>query len=124
MTQKAVVVRIIAPGLCEVRARRQSACAGECASCSLCKAEETDMLALNSMGAAEGDSVLIEGSGTLLLAALVYLVPLLLFFIGWFIKPIAGLMGLLTGAAAVLFINRYLQDRGGISARIVTILRD
>ena len=124
MTQKAVVIRIIGPGLCEVRVRRRPACAGDCASCPACKTESSDVLALNRAGALEGDSVLIEGSGTLPLAALVYIAPVFLFLLGWFIHPMAGLAGVMAGAAAVLLVNRYLQERGGVTARVVSVLRD
>jgi positive regulator of sigma E activity len=79
-------------------------------------------LAINTEGAAPGDVVLIEGGRTLLLAALVYLAPIVLFFIGWVIHPIAGAFGVLLGAAGVIFVNRFLQDRGGVSAKIVAIV--
>jgi positive regulator of sigma E activity len=65
---------------------------------------------------------LIEGSRTLLLAALVYLAPLVLFFIGWIIHPVGGAAGVLLGVACVMFINRFLQDKGGVSARIIAVI--
>ncbi|MCL2003548.1 MAG: SoxR reducing system RseC family protein [Oscillospiraceae bacterium] len=123
MTQTAVVVRICGPGLCEVRVRRTAACGENCVSCSnLCETPDVDVLAINTEGAAPGDRVLIEGSRTLLLAALVYLAPIVLFFIGWLIHPIAGAVGVLLGAAGVMAVNRFLQDRGGVSARIIAIV--
>jgi sigma-E factor negative regulatory protein RseC len=123
MTQTAVVTKVFGPGLCEVRVRRASMCGDVCASCtSLCETPDIDVLAINREGAAPGDRVLIEGSRTLLLAALVYLVPIVLFFIGWFIHPIAGAAGVLTGVAGVFFVNRFLQDRGGVSAKIIAVI--
>jgi positive regulator of sigma E activity len=123
MTQTATVIKIHGPGLCEVRVRRSTACGGNCETCvSLCETPDTDILAINTEGAAPGDRVLIEGSRTLALAALVYLVPILLFFLGWFIHPVAGAVGLLLGVAAIFFVNRFLQDRGGVEAKIISII--
>ncbi|MCL1807564.1 MAG: SoxR reducing system RseC family protein [Oscillospiraceae bacterium] len=123
MTQTAVVIKIYGPGLCEVRVRRQSSCGDVCSSCAnLCETPDIDVLTVNPIGAGLGDCVLIEGSRTLALAALVYLAPILLFFIGWFIHPLAGGVGLLLGVAAVLAANRFLQNRDGVSAKIVAIV--
>jgi positive regulator of sigma E activity len=123
MTQLAIVLKNFGPGLCEVRVRRSASCGDACASCpGLCDTPDADLLAINTEGAAPGDTVLIENSRTLLLAALVYLVPIILFFIGWFIHPVAGAIGVLIGAGGVIAVNRFLQDRGGVSAKIVAIV--
>jgi positive regulator of sigma E activity len=123
MTQTATVIKIHGPGLCEVRVRRTASCGDQCASChQLCETPDIDVLAINTLSAAPGDRVLIEGSRTLLLAALVYLAPILLFFIGWFIHPFAGGLGILLGIAGVMAVNRFLQDRGGVTAKVVSIL--
>ena len=123
MTQTAVVVKVYGPGLCEVRVRRKSACGGICSSCAnLCETPDTDVLTVNPVGAGLGDRVLIEGSRTLALAALVYLLPIILFFIGWFIHPLAGAGGSLLGIAAVLAVNRILQNKGGVSAKIIAVV--
>jgi hypothetical protein len=58
----------------------------------------------------------------LALAVLVYLVPIILFFIGWFFHPLAGGVGLLLGVSAVLAANRFLQNKDGVSAKIVAIV--
>jgi positive regulator of sigma E activity len=65
---------------------------------------------------------MIESSRTLLLAALVYLAPVLLFFIGWIIHPLAGGAGILLGVAGVMAVNRFLQAHGGVTAKIVAIV--
>ncbi|MDR0293320.1 MAG: SoxR reducing system RseC family protein [Oscillospiraceae bacterium] len=125
MTQTAVVTKVIGPGLCEVRVRRTAACGGSCASCgNVCPTPDVDALATNTAGAIAGDRVLIEGSRTLLLAALVYLAPLALFFIGWLFHPVAGAAGVLLGIAGVIAVNRFLQDRGGVSAKVIAVIRD
>jgi positive regulator of sigma E activity len=123
MTQIATVMKVHAPGLCEVRVRRTASCGDRCDSCSaLCETPDIDLLAFNNRDAAVGDRVLIEGSHTLLLAALVYLAPIVLFFIGWAIHPFAAGAGILLGIGGVLFVNRFLQERGGVKAKIVSIL--
>ena len=123
MTQTAIVVKLHGPGLCEVRVRRAAACGGSCDSCGArCETPDTDVLAVNTAGAGPGDMVLIEGSRTLLLAALVYLAPIVLFFIGWIFHPVAAAVGLLIGVGGVLFVNRFLQDRGGVSAKIIAVV--
>jgi positive regulator of sigma E activity len=88
----------------------------------MCRTPDIDVLAINTEGAAPGDTVLIEGSRTLLLVTIVYLVPIVLFFLGWFIHPIAGAAGVLLGAGGVIAVNRFLQDRGGISAKVIAVI--
>lgn len=122
MTQTAVVIRIHGPGLAEVRVRRSSACSADCSSCGGCETPDVDVLAINSEGAGIGDRVLIEGSRTVLLAALVYLLPIVLFFIGWVFHPVAGAVGVLTGVGVVMVVNRFLQNKGGVSARIIAVI--
>jgi len=123
MTQTAVVTKIHGPGLCEVRVRRAAACGGSCAACGrLCETPDIDVLAVNTEGAGVGDWVLIENSRTLPLAALVYLAPIVLFFLGWIFHPVAAASGVLLGVAGVMAVNRFLQDRGGVSAKIVTVV--
>jgi positive regulator of sigma E activity len=123
MTQTATVVKIHGPGLCEVRVRRSPSCGDLCDSCTqLCGTPDIDVLAINTLNAALGDRVLIESSRTLLLAALVYLAPILLFFIGWFIHPLGGALGILLGVAGVMAVNRFLQERGGVTAKVVSVI--
>jgi positive regulator of sigma E activity len=123
MTQTAVVTRIYAPGVCEVRVRRAAMCGDVCSACSsVCDTPDIEVLAINREGAAPGDTVLIEGSRTLALAALVYMVPLLLFFAGWYVHPIAGAVGILIGIAGVMLVNRFLQEKGGISAKVISVI--
>ncbi len=124
MTQTAVVIKVTAPGLCEVRVRRTSACAGSCATCGGCETPDIDVLATHKEKVKTGDTVLIESEKTLRLAALIFLLPLLLFFAGVFLHPIAGGVGILLGVGVVLAVNRFLQKKGGVTARVVAVLRE
>ncbi|MDR1693188.1 MAG: SoxR reducing system RseC family protein [Oscillospiraceae bacterium] len=122
MTQTAKVVKLKGPGLCEVRVRRVPACGGECAACGGCEMPDIDILAFRTEKVREGDTVLIENAKTLRLAALVFLLPLLLFFTGTVFHPVAGGAGLLVGIGVVLGVNRFLQKRGGVTAKVVAVL--
>lgn len=80
---------------------RQSACSGDCHKCSGCgAAQETIMLkAKNPIGAKRGDLVTLESATgpVLKAAAVLYLIPMVLFFLGYFIGDALWEMGTLVG---------------------------
>ena len=80
---------------------RRSACSGDCHQCAGCGAvQETLILrADNPIGAQPGDMVIMESrSGPVLLAAAVlYLLPLMLFFLGYLAGSMLWNLGALTG---------------------------
>ena len=87
MTQQGTIKKLLPGGRAEVEVTRRSACGHDCAKCGGCGGLETQTLyvtARNHTDAGIGDRVLIEGeTGRVLgLAALVYMLPLVLFFIG------------------------------------------
>ena len=118
MTQQGTIKKLLPGGRAEVEVTRRSACGHDCAKCGGCGGLETQTLyvtARNHTDADVGDRVLIEGeSGRVLgLAALVYMLPLVLFFIGYAIGNAAG--GGAAGALAggVLFaklLNLFLPE--------------
>ena len=83
---------------------RESACSGDCHKCSGCgAAKETILLkAKNPIGAARGDLVTLESaSGPVLKAAAVlYMVPMILFFAGYFVGDALWQRGALVGCLA------------------------
>lgn len=88
MTQQGTIKKLLPGGRAEVEVTRRSACGHDCAKCGGCGGLETQTLyvtARNHTDAGIGDRVLIEGeTGRVLgLAALVYMLPLVLFFIGY-----------------------------------------
>ena len=91
-------------GTAQVIHVRQSACSGDCHQCSGCgAAQETLVLtARNTIGAKPGQMVTVQSeSGPVLLAAAVlYVMPLMLFFVGYLIFQIAWGMGALGGLLA------------------------
>jgi positive regulator of sigma E activity len=124
MTQTAVVISVISPVLCEVRAENEPACNSRCGGmCGKCENLENDILAVTKIKVEVGDIVMIQNDRTLPLAAVVFLLPLLLFFGGWWLHPIVSAVGLLVGIGAVMVVNRFLQSKGGVSARVVAVIK-
>lgn len=93
-------------GTAQVVHIRQSACSGDCHKCSGCgAAQETLILtAQNPIGAAPGDTVVIQSeSGPVLAAAAVlYILPLALFFLGYALGAAVWQKGGLTGCLMFL----------------------
>ena len=104
MEQIVKVKRILDDGLAEVIHIRQSACSGDCHKCSGCgAAQETIVLtARNPIGARPGELVIVESSSgpVLAAAAVMYLLPLVLFFAGYLAGSLAWGRGALTGGIA------------------------
>lgn len=80
---------------------RESACSGDCHKCSGCgAAKETVLLkAKNPVGARRGDLVRLESATgpVLKAAAVLYMIPMLLFFLGYFVGDFLWQRGVLTG---------------------------
>ena len=83
---------------------RESACSGDCHKCSGCGAVRQTMLlrAVNAIGAKPGELVTVSSrSGPVLAgAAVLYLMPLALFFAGYLAGAALWEMGALTGCCA------------------------
>lgn len=117
MRQTARVIALHPDGTAELAVKRDTAC-GDCASCGGCAAGTVRVTVENSLKAAVGDTVLVETDTTkvIAIAALVYLLPLLLFFAGYAIGSALGVQPLVLGgigfAAALLaavIVNRKLS---------------
>ena len=97
MEQNARVRKILADSTAQVVVIRQSACSGDCHKCSGCgAAQETVMfVAQNPVDAKAGDLVRVESETAPVLkaAAVLYLLPLVLFIAGY----IAGVVLWQTG---------------------------
>lgn len=102
MTQTAVVMELIGERA-RIQVKRVSACAHDCERCGggcseMMKSAPISVLAKNPLGAKPGDRVVVASDTRSILgaAALVYLFPILMFFVGYFA---AGGCGLSEGAA-------------------------
>ncbi len=132
MTQSAVVKRILADGRAEVLVNRGTACGGNCGSCGgTCSFQnKLTVTCVNPIGAQVGDKVTIASQTRRILgaAALVYLVPVVSFFLFYFLgtlwfpaenpRVLISLIGFFLGVAVVVLINRSSR-REKISFEIV-----
>ena len=104
-------------GTAQVLHTRQSACSGDCHKCSGCGAAQEQILlkAVNSIDAEPGDFVKIESaSGPVLkAAAMLYVLPMVLFFAGyltgmmlWNLGALVGGLAFVIGIASAVFYDR------------------
>lgn len=139
MRQSAQVIRTVSPGYVEVRVRRSSACASahNCGSCDHCSmmenAPEIVVVAENPKGAQEGDSVVVESATSSVLGAAVvlYIVPFVLFFLGYFIGGVLGWtegpaialggVGFGLGLLCAFLLDRRWKRRSPVRFKVVSI---
>lgn len=104
MQQLVKIRKLFDDGTAEVVRIRESACSGDCHKCSGCGATQQTMLlrAENPIQAKPGELVVIqsESAPVLKAAAVLYMVPLALFFAGYFAGELLWNHGALTGCAA------------------------
>ena len=111
-------------GTATVAHTRQSACSGDCHKCSGCGAATEQILlkAVNPIGAEAGDFVKIESaSGPVLkAAAMLYVVPMVLFFAGyligmmlWNLGALMGILAFVIGIASAVFYDRRVVKKEG-----------
>lgn len=117
MTQTVRVQKLFEDGTAQVVYIRQSACSGDCHKCAGCGAvqEAVTLAARNPIGARPGDLVVIESrSGPVLAAAAVlYVVPLVLFFLGYLVGslqwgrgPLCACIAFMLGIAISVLYDR------------------
>lgn len=91
MEQQAQVIRIVSDTVARVAVKRKSACSGDCHTCHGCPHPDEIVMvdADNFVGARKGDDVIVRSdTGRVLkLAAMLYLMPMVLFFLGYFLTP-------------------------------------
>ena len=132
MTQIATIVKQLPDERAEIVVARQSACAHDCSECSGCGGTPQPIYtqAINLIGAQPGDKVVVESStGQVLGAAyLVYFLPFLLFFLGYFLTAGRVPVGLDYAIGAVFFalsfllirqVDKKLKEKGGVEFRVV-----
>ncbi|MBQ4600068.1 MAG: SoxR reducing system RseC family protein [Oscillospiraceae bacterium] len=104
MKQLVRVRKLNPDGTAQVLHIRQSACSGDCHKCSGCGAAQETLLftAENPIGAKPGDLVNVSSdSGPVLAgAAVLYMLPVVLFFAGYLLGHLAWGMGALVGCLA------------------------
>lgn len=133
MIQKAVVKKILDTNHAEIEVQRQSACGHDCAKCGGCGAptERIQAVADNPVQAGVGDIVTVEGSSKQILgmAAIVYTMPLILFFVFYGVCAalqvtegaaiLVGVLGFALGIWLAIRRNHQMRKSGEIVFRIV-----
>lgn len=104
MDQLVRVRETYSDGTAQVVCIRESACSGDCHKCSGCGAAKEVILltADNPIGAETGDLVNVrsETGPVLKAAAVLYMMPLVLFFAGYALAAVLDLSGALVGCLA------------------------
>lgn len=104
MEQLARVKKALDDGTAQVIVIRESACSGDCHKCSGCGAAKEAIVfeAQNPIGAKTGDLVNVRSdtSPVLKAAAVMYVLPLVLFFLGYAAGAAVGISGALVGGLA------------------------
>ena len=121
MTQIATVEKLLPDGYAEISVPRKSACGHDCEECAGCGMTGAAIYARakNNAGAQPGDKVVVESSSKKLLgvAALVYLLPVVAFLLGYFLseglaEKVRYIIAIAAAAAAFLpsiFYDRYAK---------------
>ena len=128
MEQLVRVRKCFADGTAQVLHVRQSACSGDCHKCSGCGAAQEALLfvADNPVGAKPGDLVRVESATAPVLKAAVvlYVLPLVLFFLGYSLGQqlelgaLFGCLGFALGVAGVVLYDRKVVRRQNIGYTI------
>ena len=125
MEQLVKVREINADGTADVIHVRESACSGDCHKCSGCGAAKEAVIftADNPIGAAPGDLVKVESSTAPVLkaAAVLYVLPLVLFFLGYYLGtlpgnfgPLGGGLGFVLGVGIVVGYDRLVVKNANL----------
>ena len=127
MTQIATVEKDLGGGYAEVSVPRKSACGHDCEECAGCgmTGAAIKARARNDIGAQPGDKVVVESSTKKIfgVVALVYVLPVVLFLLGYFLSE--GLAEGMRYAIAVAtfvvsFIPCVLSDRHARKKELLT----
>lgn len=117
MEQKVKIRKVYPDGTAQVVHIRESACSGDCHKCSGCGAakETITLTAQNPIGARAGDVVIVRSDSAPVLrgAAVLYVLPLVLFVLGYILAGSGwgGCLGFLLGIAAVIVYDRKVAKK-------------
>ena len=130
MEQLVKVQKLNEDNTAQVLLVRQSACSGDCHKCSGCGAarETLFLTAENPIGAKEGDLVVIQSASgpVLAAAAMLYMVPLVLFVGGYLLGEslwgrggLFGFLGFGLGVAGAIAYDRLVSRKKNTQYTIV-----
>ena len=117
MEQKVKIRRVFPDGTAEVVHIRESACSGDCHKCSGCGAakESITLTARNAIGAKPGEVVIVKSDSAPVLrgAVVLYILPLVLFILGYLLTASGwgGCLGFVIGIVAVIVYDRKVAKK-------------
>ena len=129
MEQKVMVRKILPDGTAQVVLIRESACSGDCHKCSGCGAakETITFIAADPIGArpADVETVKSDTAPVLRVAAVLYVLPLVLFLVGYLVTMSGGggCAGFLLGIGAVIVNDRLVAKKEQIQYTITGYAR-
>lgn len=135
MEQFVRVKEVYDNGTADVFVIRESACSGDCHKCSGCGAAKESVVvnAANQIGARRGDLVkMVSDTAPVMKAAVVlYVIPLVLFFLGYYLGTLPGNYGALggglgfaLGVAVVLVYDRAVGKQNDLGYTITAFAGD
>ena len=133
MEQQVRVQKILDDGTAQVVLSRQNACSGDCHKCSGCGAvgQTLTVVAQNPIGACVGDGVIIRSKTAPVMkgALVLYILPLLLFFLGYALGAalhwngvLAGGLGFVLGVVAIAGVVVYDRRVSAKENNVYTIV--
>ena len=133
MTQDAIVTKLLPNSMAEVVVTRSTACGSNCGSCESCIFQsEMRTVARNSIQARPGQRVVIESktSKVFFAAAIVYIMPLVLFVLGFTVAHLFGasegisilvsFLCLIFSACILVNYHRRIKDESRIQFEIIS----
>ena len=135
MEQKVRIREVLPDGTALVVHVRESACSGDCHKCAGCGAAKETVLftADNPIGARQGDLVRVESETAPVLkaAAVLYVAPLILFFLGYYIGyrmgnfgALVGTLGFALGIVLVVVYDRKVMKKTDLNYKITAFAGD
>ena len=135
MTQDAIVTKLLPDDMAEVVVTRTTACGGNCGSCESCMFQsELKAVAKNLVGARPGQRVIIESKSATVFsaAALVYVMPIVLFLLGYALAYLAGgsegvcvlvsFLALIVSAVLLVLSQKYGRHKKNITFDIISTM--
>ena len=127
MTQIATVEKLLPGGYAEISVHRKSACGHDCEECAGCGMTGASVYAeaRDPVGVRPGDKVVVESSTRKIfgVVALVYVLPVVLFLLGYFLSEgvaEGARYAIAIAAFAVSFIPCVLYDRHARKKELLT----
>lgn len=134
MTQIATVEKILGGGMAEISVPRKSACGHDCEECAGCGVSGASVRAAarNPIGAEVGQKVVVESSTKKLLGVMlvVYILPFVLFLLGYFLtdslasetlRYVIAIAAFLAGIIPEIVYDRRVRRTGALTFTIVRV---